>query len=152
MLKNYLSEDRIKLGMIASDWRDLVKKVGKVMQDLGDIDENYTTAMLNAINDFGPYSVVSPGVVLLHARPENGVNQVGLVIITLQEGVMFGSKNDPVKIAIGMSAIDNDSHLEILQDLAIFLQDATMIKELLNLENEQVEEALEIITNNHNKF
>ena len=45
--------------------------------------------------------VVMPGVVLLHAKPDYGVNRLGISLSTLKTPVEFGhDKNDPVDIVV----------------------------------------------------
>ena len=122
MIEKYLTTRRIALHVLTSDWIGLVKKTGEIMTSLGDVTDDYTKAIINGILEHGPYVAVAPGVALLHARPEDGVKRQGLVIVTVEDGVAFYSPNDPVYVAIGLSAKDSDSHLELLQDLAVLLQ------------------------------
>ena len=70
MLNSYLTKDRIKLKINASNWQEVVSEVGEIMYKAGDIDATYIDAMRNAIEDLGPYPVIAPGIALLHARPE----------------------------------------------------------------------------------
>jgi len=145
MLNAYLTQDRIKLKIEAADWREVVKKVGGFMYLAGDIDANYIDAMRKAIEDLGPYAVVAPGIVLLHARPEDGVKKTSCTITTLENGVDFGSQYDPVYLAIGLSAVDNESHIRMLQDLSVLLQDEEMVSKINDFEKQDVSKALAYI-------
>lgn len=117
------------------------------MLDEGDISLSYVDAMKGAIEDLGPYSVVAPGIVLLHARPEDGVKRISLVMITLKKGINFGSENDPVFIAFGLGAVDHKSHIDLLQDLSILLQDEEIVTKLLAFNEEEVSDVLTLIKN-----
>jgi len=137
MIEQYLTEERIALNLKAVNWRDLVDKVGKIMLDAGDIEPTYITAMKNIIEEMGPYAVIAPGVVLLHARPESGVKRISFVMATLKEGINFGSKNDPVKLAIGLGALDHKGHIGLLRDLSIFLQNKEKLLKIYNAKNKK---------------
>ena len=145
MLNGYLTKDRIKLKIKAADWQEVVKEVGEVMYYAGDIDANYIDAMRKAIEELGPYSVLAPGIVLLHARPEDGVKKTSCVITTLENGVDFGSKYDPVFLAIGLGAVDTKSHIELLKDISILLQDENIVSKLNSFKKRDALKALAFI-------
>ena len=142
-IENALTKDRIKVGIVATDWRDLVDQVGEVMVAAGDVQPSYVEAMKKVIEEIGTYCVIAPGVVLLHARPEEGVNRVCLAIGTLQEGINFGCENDPVRLAIGLGAVDHEGHVELLRDVALLLSDKAQLTALLEAKTK--EELLEVV-------
>jgi mannitol/fructose-specific phosphotransferase system IIA component (Ntr-type) len=143
MLEKYLTTDRIRIGLYARDWRDLVDQVGEVMVEMGDVEPSYVEAMKKVTEEMGPYSVIAPGVVLLHARPEEGVHRICFVLVTLAEGISFGSDNDPVLLAIGLGALDHESHVEALRDLASLLGDRSKVEGIMNAN--KIDEVLKII-------
>lgn len=145
MIEKYLTEERIMLNLEVANWRELVDKVGKLMLDAGDIEPTYIKAMKNIIEEMGPYAVIAPGAVLLHARPESGVKRISFVMATLKEGINFGSKNDPVKLAIGLGALDHEGHIELLRDLSIFLQNKEKLFKIYEAKNKK--EFIQIIKN-----
>ena len=87
-------------------------------------NEDYTQAMIDAVDEFGPYMVLAPGLALAHARPEDGVLDIGVSLVTLDPPVNFGSKaNDPVNLVIAFCAVDKTGHTDMLARLAMFLED-----------------------------
>jgi mannitol/fructose-specific phosphotransferase system IIA component (Ntr-type) len=61
------------------------------------------------------------------------VLSTGLSLLTLAEPVVFGNvANDPVRLVIGLCAVDHDSHIELLAELAALLGDAKSVNFLLN--------------------
>ena len=67
----------------------------------------------------GPYYVLAPGIAMPHARPEQGVNQLGLSMLLVKQGVNFNSQeNDPVYLITLLAASDSTSHIEMLTQLA----------------------------------
>src|SRR5574341_782958 len=126
MLKDYLTPDMIALQVRVADWRQAVRAGGELLVKAGKCEVRYVDAMVKAVEEMGPYMVLAPGLALAHARPEDGVKQVGMSIITLATPVEFGSEsNDPVKLVISFGGVDNKSHIGMLQELAEFLMDPT---------------------------
>lgn len=142
MTQNVISEETIAIGLEPCDWRDLVDKVGRIMVAAGDVQPQYIEAMKQVIEEMGTYCVIAPGVVLLHARPENGVNRVCLAIATLDHDINFGCENDPVRLAIGLGAVDHESHIDILRRISTVLADADARRQLLGASSK--EEVLEL--------
>ncbi len=124
MLLKLLKEENILTGVEASDWKEVGRKAGQLLVDKGSVEPEYIEAMIKNVEEMGPYIVVAPGLALFHGRPEDGVNEISLSLVTLKEGVYFGSEeNDPVEIAFVLGATDKDSHLELLAQLSQVLQD-----------------------------
>ncbi len=97
------------------------------------IKEEYITAMIQAVKTYGPYIVVGKGVALAHARPEDGVNKLGLSIMTLANPICFGHEdNDPVKIIFCLAAVDNFSHLNIMKSIVNTINQEWKIDQLLS--------------------
>ena len=115
----------------ANDWREAVQTAGQALADTGRIETRYVDAMERVISDLGPYAVIAPGVVLLHARPEDGVNQPSFGLVTLTTPVHFGhSENDPVDLVFVLAAVDKNGHIKALQQLAYLLGDTGKLAEL----------------------
>ena len=144
MLKEILTLDLIKAKYEAANRDEAVKESGRLLVDKGLADEAYIQAMLKNVEVNGTYIVISPGIAMPHARPEEGALDIGLSIVTLKDPVVFGHpKNDPVKIVVGLCAIDHQSHLKALTELADILMDAKKVEEITNAES--AEQILQII-------
>lgn len=131
MIENILTKDFVRTGVTASDWKEAIHEGIKPLLEKGYIEERYEEAILENFKELGPYMVIAPGVVLSHARPENGVVQMGMSIVNLQEGVKFGHEtNDPVYLVITLAASDNTSHLELLRELMGILMEDTKLHTL----------------------
>ena len=123
MLKQYLTEDLIRLKVPADDWEAAVRAGGELLQEAGKCSSDYIEAMVRTVRELGAYMVLAPGLALAHARPEEGVYALGLSLITLKTPVEFGSKaNDPVAVVISFCATDQESHVDLLKALAKFLR------------------------------
>ncbi|WP_244871498.1 PTS sugar transporter subunit IIA [Orenia marismortui] len=118
MLLELLSQERIATKVRAENWRDLTRKTGNMLLKDDLIKSEYIDAMIKSIEVNGPYIVIAKGVAILHARPEDGVKDLGMSLVTLDTPVEFGHEtNDPVKIAFAFCALDRDRHLGALSEL-----------------------------------
>ncbi|WP_312649276.1 PTS sugar transporter subunit IIA [Proteiniclasticum sp.] len=137
MIKNILTKDFVLTKVKCSDWKSAIHAGSAPLLEQGYIEEQYVEAILKNFEDMGTYMVIAPGVVLSHARPENGVKKMGMSIINLDEGINFGHQtNDPVYLVITLAASDNTSHLDLLKELMGILMDETKL-ETLKFEKEQ---------------
>ncbi len=122
-LSDLITKDMIELNLVASTWQEVVEKAGARLELAGAIEPTFTLAMKEVIKEYGPYMVIWPGVVLLHAPPQ-GVRRLCMKLINLREPVFFGHpENDPVRTAIVLGAMDGHSHIVALQELNEMMQD-----------------------------
>jgi PTS system ascorbate-specific IIA component len=80
--------------------------------------------MVATVEQLGPYIVIAPGIALAHSRPSPAVLRAGLSLVTHLEPVPFGHReNDPVRLVVGLAALDEEGHVTALSTLAEFLSD-----------------------------
>lgn len=129
MIEKLLTEDLIDIKVKAENWEDAVVVAGNLLLNNNKIEQRYIRAMIETVTEMGPYIVMAPGVAMPHGRPDCGVNDLGVSIVTLENGIDFGSEEfDPVKIIFAICAKESKSHIELIQDLAFILDS----EELLN--------------------
>lgn len=144
LLSNLLNKEVIKINVKCMDWKDAIRKGSEILIKNGFVEERYTEAILNSFEEFGSYMVIAPGIVLSHARPEEGVKKLSISLMTLKDPIEFGSEmNDPVKLVITLAAIDSEAHMEVIKKLMELLMNAEDLNKLMN--SEEVEEAIQII-------
>ncbi len=87
MLEDLLNRDVIQLNVECEDWREAIEIGSQVLIEKQSIEEEYKDAIFKSFEDNGPpYMVVGPpGIVFAHARPEDGVNQLCMSLITLKK-------------------------------------------------------------------
>jgi PTS system ascorbate-specific IIA component len=132
-LSEAFAEDSIRVLAAALDREHAVELAGDLLVSSGRVTPEYTQQMIEVFETHGPYFVIAPGIAIAHSKPSDAVIATGLSLVSLAEPVVFGNAaNDPVRLVIGMSAIDHDSHLEMLADLAALLSDEETVKFMLN--------------------
>lgn len=134
MLKDVLQDSAILLQEEVGDWQAAIQRVAEPLLKEEVIEEKYVTAMIDSVKEFGPYIVIGKHLALAHARPEDGVNKLGISVATLKEPVVFGNPdNDPVKIIFCLAAVDSYSHLNIMKNLIELINDEEKLDELCQL-------------------
>ncbi|WP_249316705.1 BglG family transcription antiterminator [Bacillus sp. FJAT-50079] len=131
MLDDLLTEQTIKIIDQRIEWENAVKEAGSMLLEKDYVKKSYIDAMVQAIKEHGPYSVVAPGIALVHARPEDGVKEVCMSLLVCPKGVSFGNpEKDPVNLVFAFGAIDNNQHLRALSQMMTLLNDEPAIKQL----------------------
>jgi mannitol/fructose-specific phosphotransferase system IIA component (Ntr-type) len=130
-LSALISKETINAKVEVKNWEEATEVVGKLLVSAGKITPDYITAMKQVLKEMGPYAVLAPGIVLLHARPEDGVIKPCLGLITLVHPVPFGhSENDPVDLVFALGAVDKQAHITALKQLAEMLGDSVKLQEI----------------------
>lgn len=132
MLKELLAEDAIELGFHATDRDTVVREAGALLVKKGVATQEYVDAMIENVEVNGTYIVIAPGIAMPHARPESGARGIGFSLLTLDHPIEFGHpKNDPVQLVVALCAIDHQTHLSALAELAEMLSDPQNVKAIL---------------------
>ncbi|MEM4991979.1 PTS sugar transporter subunit IIA [Priestia sp. SB1] len=126
-------------------WVKSIEKVSKPLLNESAIKESYVQKMIDNVNELGPYIVIAPKIALAHARPEDGVNELGLSLLVSKEPVKFSEKEEhTAQLIFALAATDSVSHLSLLSDLAQIFSDQANINSLCELRTS--EEVLQFIS------
>lgn len=126
-LLDLLHPDAIHLCAPVYTWQAAVAESGRLLQQSGATTAEYAPLMLQAVERFGPYIVVAPGVALPHARPGPAVLRPGISWMTPSVPIRFGHPtNDPVDLVIGLASPDHDVHVDALHQVAMLVQHASV--------------------------
>ena len=137
LVNNALGLGSILLQQRAVDWRESFQLAGNALVASKRVTETYIQEMIDAFEELGPYMVIAPGIALAHARPSKSVLETGLSLVTLSDPVVFGSiNNDPVRLVIGLAAVDHDSHIDLMAALSELLMNETKVNILLQSDKE----------------
>ena len=114
-LRDSLAENKsIRLQAEAETWQDAVKIGVDLLVAADVVEPRYYQAILDGVEQFGPYFVIAPGLAMPHGRPEEGVKKTGFALVTLKKPLEFNHEdNDPVDILITMAAVDANTHQEV---------------------------------------
>lgn len=132
-LKDLLKKANIQIAEGVSDWKEAIRLASQPILEDKSITPVYVRAMIDTLIKMGPYIVVSPMVAIPHARPEDGVNRLGMSLLLLEHSVPF-SDNDThdVQLVIILAAMDGETHLKALSQLTNMLSDPVIKEKLLD--------------------
>lgn len=139
VLSDLLKEENIQIMDQLSSWEEAVTVAAKPLVMNGVIETTYIDSMIDNIKTLGPYVVIGPEVAIPHARPESGVNKVGMSFLKLKTPVYFlDNENYPVRLLFCIAAIDNTTHLKALSQLTKLLSNSKnidLLKEVDSMES-----------------
>jgi mannitol/fructose-specific phosphotransferase system IIA component (Ntr-type) len=122
-MMDLLSVDNIKMNVEVPDWKAAVRAVGRILVENGAAEDRYVEAMVNLAAELGPYIVMTPGIAIPHARPEEGARKVGFAAVKLATPINFGNEdNDPVYLVLGFCTPDANAHIDLLTKIASVLE------------------------------
>ena len=134
LLASSFGPDSLAIVETLADRTEAIRLSGHLLERSGRVGPEYVSSMLAAVEKFGPYIVIAPGIALAHGKAEDGVLQTGLSLLVIREPIVFGHElNDPVSLVVGLAAKDHDSHIELMGELAEFLGDEAKVNSLLQV-------------------
>ena len=145
VLNDLLTRETIKLNVACKDWKDAIASGTAPLEKKGFVDKDYKEKIYKNFEELGTYMVVAPGIMLSHARPGDGVNQMAMSLITLEPPINFGSKqNDPVRLVVTLAAKDNNNHLNALSQLMNMFMNSDDLKTVMEASDK--EEVIELLS------
>lgn len=129
-LEELLTKDRIELDVKCQSWKEAVERSAKKLLEQGYIEPRYVDAIIQNIETYGPYMLISPGFAVPHADLDAGSIKAGMSLIRLKAPVLFDS-GQPVQVLCCLSAVDNETHLEAFIDFVNLVENDEFKQALL---------------------
>lgn len=131
MIQDILEDENILLTNEKFTWQEAIRYVAQPLLDSDTITENYISAMIQNVEEYGPYIVIAPHMALAHARPEDGAKKLGLSVAIFENQIAFGDEEEQkVSVAFCLSAIDSFSHLNVMKSLVNLIRSTDKIEQL----------------------
>jgi len=130
--------DLLKLAHITfssgvNSWREIVALASQPLINSGAIQDRYLSAMIEVIENHGFYMYMGSGVLLLHAAPTDGVNQLCVSMLKLEQPFKFENGTTPdTDIIFVLGATDDNSHLTALFQLNELIQYPEFMSDIRN--------------------
>lgn len=136
MITNYLTKDNMQHVKSVNEWEEAIKLAAKPLLKKKIIETVYIDNMIQSVLDNGPYIVLKDYFALPHAKAGEGVNEVGMSLLTLEDPIDL--KGNPVKIFLVLAAVDSSTHLEALSELSELLMDDDVYDIFLSGDNQAI--------------
>lgn len=86
-VKDYLPEKHIQTDETVADWRSAVKLASQPLLDEALITSEYIEAMIQSVEENGPYMVLADYFALMHARPGEGVLEQSMSLLVTKQPI-----------------------------------------------------------------
>lgn len=125
--KGVLTKEGIKTGLPSVDKETAIRAAGKLLCELGYVNEDYIDAMVEREKLVTTY--MGMGVAIPHgtSNAKETVKKSGIVVMQYPDGVDFG--DEKANLVIGIAGV-GDEHLEILANIAGSLEDEELLENL----------------------
>ena len=136
LLEELITKETYQVSSEKLGWKEAIRLAAKPLLDQHKITENYPEAMIQKVEEFGPFINLGKGVAIPHARPDEGVNEIGMSMLVLEEPIyLLDNPEQEVRLLICIAAIDNESHLKALSHLTTILRDKNHVQTLISSKN-----------------
>ncbi|NWK83459.1 BglG family transcription antiterminator [Staphylococcus sp. GSSP0090] len=123
-LEQVLPQSRVITQQASRNRDEAIKQSVELLVEDGVVEAAYATDIINQLDKFGPYMVVSPHIALIHAQHEHVKQSLGFSLIHYQEGIHFSHDTyDPVYIIITLATEHPQIHLNALRQFSELIMD-----------------------------
>lgn len=136
MTNTLFNENNIQVIDDADNWQLALKQASDPLLKEKIITTKYVKNMIESIKINGPYMVLADYFALMHARPGEGVNRLGMSLLVSRKPIDLEGK--PVKIFLVMAAVDNTSHLESLKKVISIFMDTKSYQTILGANKNEI--------------
>ncbi|WP_163536129.1 BglG family transcription antiterminator [Gracilibacillus sp. YIM 98692] len=119
-LNELLTENRLLIRSSVRNFAEAVQVAAEPLLGEKVIEKRYVSAILNQLEEHGPYMLLGPGIAIPHASPEDGVKETAMSLLRLDHPVEI-APGFPIDICIMLAAEDRQKHLKALAQLNDFL-------------------------------
>lgn len=149
MLSELLTKEMIHFTEEELGWKEAIEQAAQPLLDDNRIEQSYIDTMIANVEELGPYIHIGKGIAIPHARPEAGVNGLGMSLLRTKSPVsLLGQEKHQIDIFICLAAIDNEAHLKALAHLTKVLADDEKLQALKDAKTS--EQIIEIIKKGEN--
>ncbi len=133
-MSNILRLENIRLNEKIDNKYDAIKLAGELLQQGGYVNEHYIEEMIKREDLSTTY--IGNDIAIPHGTEtaKNDVLESGISVIQVPDGVDFNG--DKARVVFGIAGKDN-THLEILSNIAIFCSDMENVEKLVSAKSKE---------------
>lgn len=116
-------------------WQEAIRISCQALKEAHLVTDQYADAIIQCVEDNGPYIVIVPGIAMPHAMADNpGVLGTGISFTKFEDPVTFmdektGEKHQAT-LFFTLAAKNSDEHLKNIKNLMDLLMDEELVEQL----------------------
>lgn len=111
-------------------WEGAIKESTSLLHKNGYIEKRYETRIIENIRRMGPYMIISPGIMLAHAGPQDGVLRDGVSVTYFKKGVFFNAKQDIGVYLIFTVALIEEKNRFLIEKIAKLATNSYLLEQV----------------------
>lgn len=133
-MSNILRLENIRLNEKIDNKYDAIRLAGELLQEGGYVNDHYIDEMIKREDLSTTY--IGNDIAIPHGTEsaKNDVMESGISVIQVPDGVDFNG--DKARVVFGIAGKDN-THLEILSNIAIFCSDMDNVEKLVSAKSKE---------------
>lgn len=112
-LSDFINTDVIKLKQKVETWQEAIQVAGELLVESGYVNEKYIQTMINKVEKYGSYIVITNLLAIPHGELSEDVNCSGMALVSLDKPVYFPDKK-PVKYLLAFCGTVSKDYLDAL--------------------------------------
>ena len=138
MLRYFYDNDLVRIADKQPDnWQEAIRISCENLIDKAIINESYVEEVIAAVETYGPYIVIVPGVAMPHSTDKSeGVFGTAIAFTKFKDKVYFeaGNEEKQAKLFFTLAAKNPDEHMTNIANLSDLLMTDGVIDALENIE------------------
>lgn len=131
-----LKKERVEIIEEKYQWQEAIRMSGKKLVEVGSIEKRYLDCIISQLLYYGPFMFLTQGIILAHAKPEDGVKKMDVSMTIFKQPVYF-SEYYQAKIVITLAVEDQLKHLRILNDIMTIFENKKHITYIAAMDSEE---------------
>lgn len=117
---------------LIKDWKEAISLGVDLLVKNQAATNDLKQAIIEVVNQHGPYFVIAPKLALAHAPPRNYCLKPALSLVVFKNSVSFGETNRyDVNVLVTLSAPDNSTHIDLMAKFAKIFGNKIIIDKLV---------------------
>lgn len=134
-LSELITLDDITIMKSVDSFEKAIRHSARPIVESAHIEPRYVEAMIAENNSDESYIIIGEGVVIPHAAPENGVNDVSMGLLKIDDGIEFSG--EIIHLVVVIAAVDKQQHLKALLQLKDLAQSKSARNSVFNANSEE---------------
>src|SRR5699024_9009900 len=122
--------DRVKT------WEKAIRRAAQPLLDSGNIKESYVDAVMENCRRNSDYIMLGNRIAIPHAKPEEGVLKLGMILLNLKEPIEFPN-GQRIHLICFIAAEDKEKHINAILQLRRLAEDKYTVNQVKNANSEE---------------